>query len=58
MWKPKFALIIFAIACSCVIGPYMLWTDWQNGDWFLMSIDAAIIWMWADYLWRRLKEHR
>jgi len=55
MWKVKFALTIFAIACTCVVGPYLLWTDWQRGDWFLMSIDAAIIWMWSDYLWRVFK---
>jgi len=56
MWKLKFALIILAIACSCVIGPYLLWTDWQKGNWFLMFADAVIIWMCADYLWRRFKE--
>ena len=55
MWKLKFALTIFAIAMTCVVAPVMLWYDWLKGDWLLLSMDFAILCMWADYLWRVFK---
>tara|TARA_R110000851_G_scaffold16046_3_gene52585 strand:+ start:21778 stop:21954 length:177 start_codon:yes stop_codon:yes gene_type:complete len=55
MWKIKFAVTLFTIAITCVVGPYIIWYDYQRGDWFLMVIDATIIWMLADYLRRVFK---
>lgn len=49
-------LKLFVILVTCVIAPFMVWHDYQNGDWFLLSIDLAILLMCGDWLWRKFKE--
>jgi hypothetical protein len=51
----RFILVLLAMLISCIVGPYLLWIDYQNGDWFLMSVDVAIIVLWAEWLWRQFK---
>lgn len=55
-WKIKYAITLFAIAVSCVAAPILLWHDWLKGDWFMMSIDITIIFLWADWLYRAFKK--
>lgn len=52
----KFAMILFAIAITCFIGPFLLWRDYLEGNWFMLTIDASIIFLWADWLWRKFKQ--
>lgn len=49
----KFIAILFGVAMSCILAPLLLWHDYQNGDWFAVSLDVAIILMWGELLWRR-----
>ena len=52
----KFIAVLFGRLVTCVIAPFLVWRDYQNGDWFLLSIDLAILLMWGDWLWRKFKE--
>lgn len=52
----KFVAVLFGMLVSCIVAPILVWHDYQNGDWFLVSLDVAIILMWGDWLWRKFKE--
>lgn len=53
--KLRFILALLGIAISCVIAPILLWHDYKNGDWFMVTVDVAIIWLWGDWLRRQFK---
>ena len=47
----KYVILTLALVVSLGFGPYVLWYDWQEENWFMVSVDLALIVMWFKYLW-------
>lgn len=53
MWKFK-----LFIAISCIAMSTLMYLNFMAGNWFLLSVDTAIVLLWADFLWRYFKGRR